>query len=155
MYEWLQPRDTVNYVWINHYAKGAWLRAAAVQALSGQLEQGKAFGPLLMVAAALLVFAAAAAAVGRWRAGILAALAALNPVSVCQILTFYVDGQVWLAPHEPRRFSARPRSGAEMLPPHSRADGALLVAAPPACGIVRKASNSEGSRIGARCGYGL
>jgi hypothetical protein len=86
----------IDSLWCRHYSKGPWLYAAALYALSGLLETGKAFN-LLLVAASGLVVAGALTFGGllsHRRAAILGVLAAGNPVAICQSMTFYVDGQL-------------------------------------------------------------
>ncbi len=79
-----------------HYPKAAWIAAASVYKLTGHLEQGKGINLVLFGGAFLLVWSAL---LGRWpahpvRTGLFALLVALNPVTLCQAFTFYVDGQL-------------------------------------------------------------
>ena len=81
---------------IVHYAKGPWLIAAGLCRLTGNIEAGKATTILLMAACfglalhGLLAFTA----VSRWKAVVLALLVAVNPISLSQSLTYYLDGQL-------------------------------------------------------------
>jgi hypothetical protein len=80
---------------VEHYPKGAWTSAAAILVRTGRIERAKCFGLLLMLGSACLSLHALL----EWRvptrvAWALALLAALNPVAVCQGLTFCVDGQM-------------------------------------------------------------
>ncbi len=74
---------------------GPYMVAASAVALLGDIEYGKGFNLILMGAVALLALVAVLGA--RVRPGIavvVALTAALNPVSVVQSLTTYVDGQI-------------------------------------------------------------
>jgi hypothetical protein len=83
-------------LWVNHYPKAAWINAAALYVVTNRLEDSKAFNALLMVVSFCLSVAALGSLTGlsRYQALLLALLAALNPVSICQVLSFYVDGQM-------------------------------------------------------------
>jgi hypothetical protein len=77
------------------YTKGPWLAASAIYSLTGNFEQGKAFNLVLMLASGLLAWSALRTlSVARLPALSLALLLALNPISVVQAFTFYVDGQL-------------------------------------------------------------
>ena len=80
----------------NHYARGAWYRAAALRVLGAPMETGKAWNLALAAAAGMLTFAAAIrlAEAGTARATAVALIAAANPVAIYQAATFYVDGQL-------------------------------------------------------------
>lgn len=90
------PRPYTTPYWVNHYAKGPWIRAAALLLATDHVEVAKAWNFILAAAAGL----ASAGALLRIRslpapfavAG--AVLAALNPVLPPQMFTFYVDGQL-------------------------------------------------------------
>ncbi len=75
-------------------AKGAWICAAALYKFSGSFEAGKAFHPILALACFLISFAAFSTFRNiKWSWGLmLSLLLAFNPVSVCQMFTYYVDG---------------------------------------------------------------
>lgn len=82
-------------IYIQHYAKGAWLLAAATFRGSGLLEGSKIWN-LLYPLATLLVAQAFLRRMGLtrvWSWGLAFAVAA-NPVSVYQLPSFYVDGQL-------------------------------------------------------------
>lgn len=82
-------------IYIDHYAKGAWLLAAATYRATGLLEAAKVWNLLYPIAVAL----AARAALGRlglapaWSWALALAVAA-NPVVLYQLTSFYVDGQL-------------------------------------------------------------
>jgi hypothetical protein len=84
-----------NLFWNDHYPKGSWTLEASLYALMGRIEPAKGVNLLLMTAAGLLTFSALSALGLRRRLAIwTAGLLALNPVSLCQSLSFYLDGQV-------------------------------------------------------------
>ncbi|MBA2491214.1 MAG: hypothetical protein H0V34_05745 [Gammaproteobacteria bacterium] len=90
------PEDVQRSIWINHYSKGPWITAAALYKLTGNIEQGKTFNLLLILASFFLclsVLLRIKQIDGRI-AFIFSLLLALNPVSVYQTLTFYIDGQL-------------------------------------------------------------
>ncbi len=79
----------------NFYSKGPWICAASVFRLSGNIETGKLFNLLLMMSAFLLSLVLLLRLKGTGRFAVaLAILAALNPVSICQMFGFLVDGQL-------------------------------------------------------------
>ncbi len=79
----------------NFYSKGPWVCAASMFRLTGNIETGKLFNLLLMMSSFLLsLFVLLEFKWTRRFALPLALLAALNPVSVCQMFSFLVDGQL-------------------------------------------------------------
>ncbi len=83
-------------IWIDHYAKAGETLAAALYAITGNIELSKVFNFLLISGSFFISFAALAACLPRKRvlAAIFALLIACNPVSIYQSLSFYVDGQL-------------------------------------------------------------
>jgi len=93
---YITPISIDQNVKLIHYPKGPWMIGAAMYSLTGRIETGKFANLLLVVAAfctALAFFSGALKMSGLWPV-VMAALAAINPVALCQILTFYVDGQM-------------------------------------------------------------
>ncbi len=92
----ISPLSTELNVTLNHYPKGAWIIGAAMYRLTGRIETGK-FANLLLIGAAffmaLAVFADSRKKLSAWPVA-MAALVAANPVALCQMFTFYVDGQL-------------------------------------------------------------
>ena len=82
-------------VYVQHYSKGAWIVVAAAYRATGLLEAAKVFNLLYLLAA----YALTAGFLGRlglsrgW-ARALALAAAANPVTLYQLPSFFVDGQV-------------------------------------------------------------
>jgi hypothetical protein len=87
-------QPTGNSLWINHYAKAAEIAAASIYKATGLLEQSKVINLMVMAASGLLSLAALLTLrpENRLTAWVAALLLALNPVSVYQSFTFYVDG---------------------------------------------------------------
>jgi hypothetical protein len=81
---------------LNHYPKGSWIIAASMYLITGRIETGK-FANLLLICAAfcmaLAAFAGSRKKLSAWPVAV-ALLVAANPVALCQLCTFYVDGQV-------------------------------------------------------------
>jgi hypothetical protein len=83
-------------IYVEHYAHGPAIAAGALIRAAGRLEAGKAWNLVLALAAYASVLALVLRET-RLRAAVaaaVAAVAALNPVAVTQLLTFYVDGHV-------------------------------------------------------------
>jgi hypothetical protein len=82
--------------WVGFFSKGPWITAAAMYRFTDNIESGKAFNSLLLIASGLFSYSALSTFPQlnrRWRLN-LSILIALNPISVCQLFTFYVDGQL-------------------------------------------------------------
>lgn len=84
------------FFWINHYAKGPWLYGASVYDLLGNVEYGKSINIILLIATIFLSFSV----ILRFNNSIIWAfvfsiLLAFNPVAINQLLTFYIDGQLY------------------------------------------------------------
>ncbi len=87
--------------WIDHYAKGPWIYAAALYLITGNIEYGKIFGALMAFAACALLlsffFGLGFRSRGGWKEILLALLIAFSPVVLYQSLSYYVDGQLYAA----------------------------------------------------------
>jgi hypothetical protein len=81
------------HAWLRYYSKGPWYFALALYETTGHIEWAKA-GPWLAVAAMFFAVFPAALDLGMRRrtAAVVAALVSLNPVVVCQLASFLVDG---------------------------------------------------------------
>jgi hypothetical protein len=83
-------------IWVNHYSKGQEQFAAAMMALTGNIESGKVFNLLLIVAAfcsALYLMMRLNFFTWLWNL-VIAMVAALNPITVNQMFSYYLDGAV-------------------------------------------------------------
>jgi hypothetical protein len=92
----ISPVSIFHNTILNHYPKGPWIVAASMYRLTGHIETGK-FASLLLVCAAfsmaLAAFAGSRDKLSAWPVA-MAVLVAANPVALCQLCTFYVDGQM-------------------------------------------------------------
>ena len=93
---YISPISIDQNVKLIHFPKGAWIIGAAMYRLTGQIESAK-FANLLLICAAfcvaLPVFVGLNKRLSAWPVA-MAALVAANPVAVCQVFTFYLDGQM-------------------------------------------------------------
>ncbi len=85
--------DPSNYFWSEVYCKGSWFFAASVYLVTGNIECGKVYTLMIM----LCVFSVSYYYFKKKNIGFLyrisiAACLALNPISVQQCLSFYIDG---------------------------------------------------------------
>jgi len=82
---------------INTYAKGSWMISAAIYDLTGNIETAKAPNIILIIASFALTFAVLSTIknLSKILVVILAILTACNPVSLYQVCSFYIDGQVY------------------------------------------------------------
>lgn len=81
-------------LWSVHYAKALEMISATIMAVTGSLESGKAVNLMLIIATGLVVYGFWHNDLGRGskvESTVAAAVAACNPVAVCQSLTFYID----------------------------------------------------------------
>ncbi|NHN31944.1 hypothetical protein [Paenibacillus agricola] len=86
---------TGHSLWINHYGRASEIASAVMYKATGLIEHSKVFNLLLMVASFFLSLSALQALRPEGsitRAVVVAALFALNPVSIYQAFSFYVDG---------------------------------------------------------------
>jgi hypothetical protein len=83
--------------YVNDYPKGAWIQAASLIKITGDFEDGKLFNFFLLAAGCFLSFSALLGIQGLSleAAIILAFLIGVNPVSFLQLISYYVDGQVF------------------------------------------------------------
>jgi hypothetical protein len=82
-------------VYVQHYAKGAWIASAAAYKATGLLEATKVFNLLYMLAVFLLAASfLIRLGLSRIWAHALALTAAVNPVTLYQVPSFFVDGQL-------------------------------------------------------------
>ncbi len=94
--QYLTREQSQSAMLLNHYAKGPWLYEAVLYTVTGQIEQSKAFNFLVMAAACLLAYSAikGSSRFNTKQALFFSLLLALNPVSIYQALSFYIDGQL-------------------------------------------------------------
>lgn len=94
--EYLSKEKSSSAVLLNHYAKGPWLYEAALLTATGQIEQSKVFNIVLIIASFLVTLSALQGCRKfTLRQSIcLSVIMALNPISIYQALSFYIDGQL-------------------------------------------------------------
>ncbi|MCP4150516.1 MAG: hypothetical protein GY757_22410, partial [bacterium] len=82
---------------INHFTKASWITAASVYKATGHLEPGKMFHILYMAALFLVAvrFLSYFKRIAKTSNITISLLAALNPVAICQVFSFYNDGQLY------------------------------------------------------------
>lgn len=83
--------------WVNHYPKGPWIPATTIYKMTGDIEQGKAFAIIFIFAAFAMVLSLLLRLPNlRWYWAVLVSfLVAVNPVSLYQSLSYYIDGQLF------------------------------------------------------------
>jgi hypothetical protein len=84
-------------LYLNHYPKATWIIEATYYSIfPGQLESAKVLNFYLLFASFFMSLAVIRSMIGKgWFISIVfAAFIALNPVVICQLFTFYVDGVV-------------------------------------------------------------
>jgi len=84
-------------IWINHYSKGAEINAAVLSTVTGSIEECKAINIFLIITTFLIAFATiilTSDTIKLRYALVLGFLISMNPVSISQSLSFYVDGQL-------------------------------------------------------------
>lgn len=88
----MYPNGDVCSLWIDHYARGTWLYGASMYQLTGWIEAGKSYTLVAMMAAALMLAALLRLrGFRKWQCALVALLAAVNPITVPQFITFYND----------------------------------------------------------------
>lgn len=80
-------------IWADHYPKASWLFGSTLYLLTGSIESAKAVNLVMAAASALLAYGyLATRLLGRAWAAAASLLAAVNPITLPQALTNYVDG---------------------------------------------------------------
>ncbi len=81
---------------VKYYSKGAWIYAASIYNLTNHIEVSKAFN-IAFIFGSFLISAAAILSLRKLKVGyalLISLIAAFNPISISQSLSFYVDGQL-------------------------------------------------------------
>lgn len=79
-------------IWINHYAQGVWCIAACFYSVFGDIEISKCYTLILMASASTFIGGFLAyKGIRWWKAAIVALIAAINPLTLAQAFTFYID----------------------------------------------------------------
>jgi len=96
VHEYLVKEKSHSAVLLNHYAKGPWIYEAMLYKVTGQIEQSKAFNLLLIITSFLFALSAMKSCkrFTNKQSVFFSILMALNPISIYQALSFYIDGQL-------------------------------------------------------------
>lgn len=89
--------ESSDSIWINHYSRGAEISAAALSKVTGNIEECKAINLLLIITTFIIAFATIILTSDSIKLRyplVLGFLISMNPVSIYQSLSFYVDGQL-------------------------------------------------------------
>lgn len=85
-------------LWVDHYPRGTWCIGANFYAVTGSIESGKAFNLLSMSALFFLLSDFLhRRGLKNWQSWLIALLAAVNPISLAQFLTYYNDAFLMMA----------------------------------------------------------
>lgn len=95
IYRQNHPEGAIQPLWLGFYSKGPWVMSGALVKLFDHPEIGKAINPVVMAA----VLLCSPAILGfftekRWLMWAISGLLALNPITIAQLFTYYVDGQL-------------------------------------------------------------
>lgn len=98
---WQEAHDPLGShcdLWIDHYPQGLWSIATSLYDLTGSIESGKAY-TLIMSAGAALLLGSFLCKKGlcAWQSGLIALVAAANPIVICQFATYYNDAFLMMA----------------------------------------------------------
>lgn len=93
----LELMGKIHDIWIDHYANGTWTIASVIYAFTGYIEGGKAINILSIIA----IFGILNYYVQKWKrcsffSYVISFLASVNPITLGQIFTNYVDGMLML-----------------------------------------------------------
>lgn len=88
------PKDVPYSIWTEHYPKAGEILAASLYIVTGNIESGKAFNLLFIVASFLIALSLLLSLkkIHIVIAILSSLIIAMNPISVCQLMTFYIDG---------------------------------------------------------------
>ena len=80
--------------WADHYAKAGWLFAASIYKITGNIESGKAYHPMMVLALFSIAacYLAKRGSFSKKQALTIAALTAVNPITLPQLLSYTNDG---------------------------------------------------------------
>ena len=91
------PDNVLHSIWTNHYSKGAEVNAAALSTVTDSIEKCKALNLFLIVTTFIISFSTIVLTFDHIKlkyAFVVGLLISMNPVSIYQSLSFYVDGQL-------------------------------------------------------------
>lgn len=79
-------------LWMNHYPKATWIIAGTIYSYTGNIESGKCITLILNLMLVILTFNILLPFIGKKHATLLSFLIAINPITIVQIFSYYVDG---------------------------------------------------------------
>lgn len=79
-------------LWIEHYPKASWVLAATIYNMTGNIESGKAITFFLLVLLVIITYNCLRKIMDKKWSIIITALFALNPITLAQFFSYYVDG---------------------------------------------------------------
>ena len=86
-------QDKDQFLWMDHYPKVTWNFGASIYAITNNIESGKVIGLLLMISIACLTYAYLSdRLLKKWQAALVALALVVNPITMAQLFTYYVDG---------------------------------------------------------------
>lgn len=95
--DWKTGGMQYNAQWINHYANGGWVLSATIASAVGNIEAGKSINLIFMVAVFMVLFwYLQQKSIRTFGAIVISLLAVCNPITVSQVESFYVDGNLYL-----------------------------------------------------------
>jgi hypothetical protein len=92
---WNPLQANIGYIWPDHYVKGPWIYAAAIYKLIDRIEVAKAFNIAFIFGSLFTSYAALISLrISPVYSLLISMSIAFNPISICQALSFCVDGQL-------------------------------------------------------------
>ena len=85
-------KDSRVDLWIEHYPKATWIIAASIYSMTGNIESGKCMTLIFSIMLMLISFNCLRKIIDKKWAGFIALLLALNPITLAQLFSYYVDG---------------------------------------------------------------
>lgn len=79
-------------LWIEHYPKATWIIAATMYDMTGNIESGKCMTIILSIMLLIISYNCLQTILSRRWAKVFALLITLNPITLCQLFSYYVDG---------------------------------------------------------------
>ena len=79
-------------VWIEHYPKATWIIAATIYEMTGNIESGKCITLILSIMLLIISYNCIRKIIDKKWALIISLFVVLNPITLAQIFTYYVDG---------------------------------------------------------------
>lgn len=101
--DWAQQTETIKYMtqfglWVDHYPKGVWYTSASFYSLTGNIESGKAYTALLMIASfGITNNFLIERHLKKWQSFSISILSVVNPITLSQFLSFYNDAYLMLS----------------------------------------------------------